>query len=92
MRRFTQTELWDVLVTRTDNSSYVTTSVSDAVLDNFIAELHSYCREESDLAERTRTLNIAASDLAAIRRCLPKYEAGKKRASPICNRPGHSRH
>ena len=80
MRRFTQTGLWNALTVPTSQPSFGS-DLSDAVLDEFIAELHSYCREESDLAEKTRTLRIAASELAAIRRCLP-YESGKKRGYP----------
>ena len=36
----------------------------DTALSGFAAELHGYCRREKDLAERTRTLRFARSELA----------------------------
>ena len=36
----------------------------DTVLSGFADELHDYCRREKDLAERTRTLRFAQSELA----------------------------
>jgi hypothetical protein len=89
MRRFAQTGLWEALMTVSTGTMPGCTAVSDAVLDDFIAELHNYCREEGNLAERTRTLSIAVSDLTAIKRC-PPYESGEKRGYPISYRQGHN--
>lgn len=90
MRKFTDTGLWTAL-----NSSMTQSpggfAGCDADFDRFISELQCYCRDENDLAERTRTLNIAASELAAIRRC-HLYGAGEKRAYSFDNRPGAGLH
>jgi len=64
MIRFDNTGLWEV-VKHYDNSPATLTSGLDTVLDDFIVELYTYCREEKSMAERTRTLNYARSELAA---------------------------
>lgn len=48
MRRFDNTRLWKVLPP--DNHPTALPSELDATLDEFIGELHNYCREEKDIA------------------------------------------
>lgn len=79
MRRFTQSALWKAL-DASASTPFGIVMEPDAALDEFIIELHNYCREETDLAERTRTLQIAASELAATRRYFP-YGSGKNVAT-----------
>jgi hypothetical protein len=65
IKKFNHTRLWALLC-----SSKQGTSESldvDAALDEFAIELHSYCRQEKNLAERTRTLRYAHSELVAAR-------------------------
>ncbi len=64
MRRFDKTELWEALKC-CNNSPAIATLKLDDVLDEFLAEIHSYCREKKDIAERTRSLNYLRSKLAA---------------------------
>ncbi len=64
MKRFDDTELWEVLKTY-DNSPAIATVRLDDILDEFLAEIHSYCREDKNIAERTRSLNYLRSKLAA---------------------------
>ena len=90
MKKFGHTALWNLL--RNPEKSTFDPVQADAALDEFVIELHDYCHEDRDLAERTRTLNIAASDLSAIRKCLT-YESGEKRAYPdYGHRPSRRRH
>lgn len=62
MRRFDNTALWKVLKTY-DNLSNVITAGLDEALDEFVVTLHKYCREERCIAEKTRSLNYAKSEL-----------------------------
>ena len=64
MRRFDKTELWEALKC-CNNSPAIATLKLDDVLDEFLAEIHSYCRENKDIAERTRSLNYLRSKLTA---------------------------
>jgi DNA repair ATPase RecN len=47
-------------------------------LSEFADELHDYCRREKDLAERTRTLRFARSELATAQGRIIHTGAGKK--------------
>lgn len=62
MKRFNHNGLWDML----HNPDYANGGFaqSDAALDELATDLHSYCREGKDLAERTRTLRFARIELA----------------------------
>ncbi len=64
MRRFDDTELWEVLNTYNDSPAIATVKLDD-ILDGFLAEIHSYCREDRNIAERTRSLNYLRSKLTA---------------------------
>jgi hypothetical protein len=64
MESLDDTELWEVLQTY-DSSPAIATMQLDGVLDDFIAVLHAYCRDEKYIAERTRTLNYYRGKLAA---------------------------
>jgi hypothetical protein len=48
------------------------------ILDEFLIELHTYCRGESDLAERMRTLRFIRSGLIKALFLRKPPEAGKK--------------
>ncbi|GHV05208.1 hypothetical protein FACS189416_4580 [Bacteroidia bacterium] len=57
----------------------------DIALGEFADELQSYCRQEKDLAERTRTLRFARSELAVAQERI-HTGAGKKCAvAGYCN-------
>lgn len=68
MRRFDDTRLWKVLKTCYDTSS-TTTSGLEEILDEFVVSLHKYCREERNIAEKTRSLHYAKSELAGYLEC-----------------------
>ena len=59
MKRFTDTLLWSMF----DCNAIVPAVELQAALDIFITDLHSYCRSEKNMAERTRTLNYARHEL-----------------------------
>lgn len=59
MKRFTDTLLWSMF----DRNAIVPAVELQAALDIFITDLHSYCRSEKNMAERTRTLNYARHEL-----------------------------
>lgn len=82
MRKFTEASFWIAL--KDPLSFFQSNGISalDAALDDFIAEIQTYCREESNLAERTRTLRYVKSQLAAYWERYPTYESGKKRGYP----------
>ena len=61
MRRFCNTKLWEVLKSSGDLPR--TSKELDEYLDEFIVELHNYCRTEKNIAERTRSLDYARSEL-----------------------------
>lgn len=64
MKKFHHLQLWAMirnLIQASDSNSQL-----DAVLGNFTEELHKYCREEKDLAECTRTLRFAHSELTFV--------------------------
>jgi hypothetical protein len=61
----------------------------DAVPDEFIAEIQEYCRQEKDLAERTRTLRFARSELAAMQGQIIHTGTGKKCAVAGGHNPSH---
>ena len=62
MKNFYHTELWKII--RNSETATGCTVEPAAALDEFVAELHDYCRKEKDLAELTRTLRFARSELA----------------------------
>lgn len=61
MKRFDDTRLWEIINTY-DNTP---APALDDALDDFIVEIHEYCREEKDMAERTRSLNFVRGKLVA---------------------------
>jgi hypothetical protein len=61
---------------------------ADTALDEFVTEIHDYCRQEKDLAERTCTLRFVRSELAALGNH-PCFELGKKITVAGCRRPSH---
>nr|DAI17399.1 MAG TPA: RteC protein [Caudoviricetes sp.] len=63
MRRFDNTGLWRLLQT-SGSSATTLTAGFDTILDEFVTELHEYCREEKDIAEKTRSLNYAKAELS----------------------------
>lgn len=75
MKRFDNTELWDILKTY-DNTPAIATVRLNESLDDFIARLHSFCRGEKNIAERTRILNYYRGKLSAFME--GKVQASKK--------------
>ncbi len=75
MKRFDNTELWEILNTY-DNTPAIATVRLDESLDDFIARLHAFCRDEKNIAERTRILNYYRGRLAAFME--GKVQASKK--------------
>lgn len=67
--RFHNTKLWELLRS-IGNSSSTSLGESGVVLNDFVEELLIYCREEKNIAERTRTLMYAKSKLLAIEELL----------------------
>lgn len=61
MQRFSYTKLWDIL--KSNDEPIGTSKELDEYLDEFIVELHNYCRAEKNIAERTRSLDYARSEL-----------------------------
>lgn len=61
MKRFNYTRLWETLKSSDDLSCK--SRELDEYLDEFIVELHNYCRAEKNIAERTRSLDYARSEL-----------------------------
>lgn len=74
MRRFDNTGLWKLLQA-SGHSPTALTAELDSVLEEYVVELHGYCREEMNMAERTRSLNYARSELEAY---ADKYESKKQ--------------
>ena len=64
MKLFDDTELWEILNTY-DNTPNIATVKLDESLDDFIARLHAFCRDEKNIAERTRILNYYRGKLSA---------------------------
>jgi hypothetical protein len=64
MKRFDDTRFWEIIETY-DSHPAVATEKLDIALDDFIAKLYAYCREEKYIAERTRTLNYYRGKLTA---------------------------
>ena len=64
MRRFDNTRLW-VFLQVAGNTTTALPAGLDAMLEEFIGELHNYCRDEMNIGERTRSLNYARSELDA---------------------------
>ncbi len=62
MKQFDNTELWEVLKSSGDLSSGMSIEMDD-LIDKFIADVHIYCREEKDMAERGRSLNYLRGKL-----------------------------
>ena len=60
----------------------------DTVLSGFADELHDYCRREKDLAERTRTLRFAQSELTVAQEHI-HTGAGKKCGNTVNYCPAH---
>ena len=63
MRRFDNTKLWDILTAHEKPPASLADGV-DGILDEFVEDLHTYCRREKNIAERTRSLNYARSRFA----------------------------
>jgi len=62
MRSFIHTKLWNMLCEPCNaNNGF------DTALSEFAVDLQTYCRGESSLAERTRTLRFARSELEIAR-------------------------
>ena len=64
MRRFDTTGLWELLKASLNASPALSVGLS-AVLNEFAEELHTYCQDERNMAERIRTLNYTRSELTA---------------------------
>ena len=75
MKLFDDTELWEILNTY-DNTPNIATVKLDESLDDFIARLHAFCRDEKNIAERTRILNYYRGKLSAFME--GKVQATKK--------------
>ena len=60
MRRFNNMGLWHII--KSSGNSFATMDLDD-LLDEFVSELHNYCRIEKNIAERTRSLDYARSEL-----------------------------
>ena len=75
MKKFTHTELWGMLPCSRAND----TPDTDAVLDEFTAELHNYCCQEKEPAARMRTLRFARIELIIAQQEI-QNGAGKKYA------------
>ncbi len=65
MKRFDDTRFWEIIETYDSNPAIATVEL-DGTLDEFIAGLHIYCREEKNIAERTRILNYYRGKLVAL--------------------------
>jgi hypothetical protein len=63
MKRFDDTGLREVLKTP-DSPSLGQVAEPDDLLDELIVKIHEYCREEKDMAERSRSLNYLRGKLA----------------------------
>ena len=75
MKKFTDTGLWSMLLDTGSTTSGSTET--NTAMNDFVAELTGYCRGESDLAERTRTLRFTRTELAAMAERPAPYGAGK---------------
>jgi hypothetical protein len=64
MKRFDDTRLWEILNTY-DNTPAIATVKLDESLDDFIARIHAFCRDEKNIAERIRILNYYRGKLSA---------------------------
>ncbi len=73
MKRFDDTRFWEIIETYDSNPAIATVEL-DGILDEFIAGLHTYCRDEKNIAERTRILNYYRGKLVA-------YMEGKTQTS-----------
>lgn len=89
MRRFENTGLWEVLAS--GNPSQALTTKINTVLGDFFDELYAYCREEKNIAERTRSLNYARSELTAFMEN-PSCGSKKKCAPSQDNKEGVGRY
>ena len=79
MRRFDNTRLWEI-IRAYGNSTTTMTAGLDGVLDEFVKELHTYCREEKNIAEKTRSLTYARSELSD---CLESGRLESKKYAPL---------
>ena len=84
MKRIIHKELLDIF----SHTEAAEDDAKDIALGEFADELTDYCRKEEDLAERTRTLRFARSELAALGN-RPRFELGKKCAVAGCRHPSH---
>ena len=75
MRKFDTTGLCTAVRSAGSPTSGMTVGF-DAVLDEFVAELQSYCRDEKNIAERTRTLHYARSELMSF---MDTHASGSKK-------------
>jgi hypothetical protein len=78
MEKLKNTRLWTALHTLTDA---VNRPKTDGLLDAFVQELYTFCRNEKVIAERTRSLNYVKSNLDAHLEHL-RHEVKKKCAFP----------
>lgn len=62
MKHFDDTELLEILNT-CDNAKATPLATLNGILKEFLEEIHSYCREDRDIAERIRSLNYLKSKL-----------------------------
>jgi len=76
MKKFTDTGLWAMLLNTVSTGGGSTEA--NTAMNEFAAELTGYCRGESDLAERTRTLRFTRTELAAMAERPALYGAEKK--------------
>lgn len=65
MRRFDDTGLWEFLKNFENTPASINAGL-DTLLERFAAYLHTYCREEKSIAEKTRSLNYAKSELVML--------------------------
>lgn len=65
MRRFDDTGLWEFLKNFENTPASINAGL-DTLLERFAAYLHEYCREEKSIAEKTRSLNYAKSELVML--------------------------
>ena len=75
MRRFDNTRLWEALKTSANLPTALSLRLNTA-LEEFRDDLRDYCKEERDIAERTRTLNSTRSELATLE---PLFGKSKKK-------------
>lgn len=67
MKRFDDIGLWKALKTYNNTDTIITGW--NRLFDDFVIALHEYCRGEKNIAEKTRSLHYAKSELAVCLEC-----------------------